>query len=85
MSRIASPSPVVKSAVALAAEWQRAGWKPGCPPALQKAFAIDRRCYQHFACAGCRGHKQDAQPFHQDQDGYRVLLACPKCGRGEEV
>lgn len=85
MNTIASISTPVKSAVALAQAWKRAGWKPGCPPALQDTFAIDQRCYKHFACAGCKCRKRDAWPFHQGQDGYRVLLCCPKCGRGEEV
>lgn len=85
MSNIASASAPVKLAVALADEWQRQGWQPGCPLALQATFAIDQRCYQHFVCAGCKGRQLEARPFHRGQVGYRVLLCCPKCGRGEEA
>jgi hypothetical protein len=84
MNTIASTSAPVKSAVALAAEWQRQGWLPGLPPAVSAAtFQIDQQIYKHVSCPGCRGRKQDVRPFHKAGE-YRLLVACIRCGRGQE-
>jgi hypothetical protein len=85
MTSITSASTAVKSAisaVALATAWKRAGWKPGCPPALRETFAIDQRCYRHFACTACKSRQTEVWPFHR-RGGYALILACKKCGRGE--
>jgi len=84
MLKIASPSTPVKAATVLADEWQRQGWLPGLPPAVSAAtFQIDREIYRHVSCPGCRGRKQDVRPFHKDGE-YRLLIACNRCGRGQE-
>ena len=72
----------VRSAEIIAIDLQRAGWKPGVPSQLQDTFAIDKRCYKHFSCAGCKSRQTEVLPFHK-RGGYALVLACKKCGRGE--
>lgn len=83
-----SPSPstaAVQSARALDAAWRRAGWTPGLPPTVTEAtLAIDRRVYRHLTCPGCKDRRrQTVTPWRRGRE-YRLLVACPQCGRGEE-
>jgi hypothetical protein len=55
----------VRTAEIIAIDMQRAGWKAGCPKHLEETFAIDKRCYAHFSCAGCKSRQTSVLPFHK--------------------
>lgn len=72
------------AASVLASAWRRAGWTPGLPPTVSEAtLAIDRNVYGHLTCPACKDRRQTVSPWRKGRE-YRLLVECPKCGRGEE-